>query len=34
MGGSEELVETEIVENEIEETSLAVCLVQAAWIPA
>jgi 7-cyano-7-deazaguanine synthase len=27
MGGSEELVETEIVENEIEETSLAVCLV-------
>jgi len=27
MGGSEELVETEIVEDEIEETSLAVCLV-------
>lgn len=27
MGGSEELVETEIVENQIEETSLAVCLV-------
>src|SRR6476660_5479462 len=27
MGGSEELVETEIVENEIGETSLAVCLV-------
>ena len=27
MGGSEELVETEIVENESEETSLAVCLV-------
>jgi 7-cyano-7-deazaguanine synthase len=27
MGGSEELVETEIVQNEIGETSLAVCLV-------
>src|ERR1043165_5002272 len=27
MGGSEELVETEIVENESEETSLAICLV-------
>jgi 7-cyano-7-deazaguanine synthase len=27
MGGSEELVETEILENEIGETSLAVCLV-------
>src|SRR6185295_297400 len=27
MGGSEELVETEIVEDEIGETSLAVCLV-------